>query len=351
MMSSRRMVQAKTILICLAFGLLLDSLNAPLPFLFGSLFGCLAASLMGIKLAGMPMVSSISRTVLGVAIGTTLTMEVITSIPDYFLTLLMVPLYVLLISSVGYPFFRKVLGYDRPTAYYSSMPGGLQDMVVFGIEAGGNPRTLSLVHATRSLILITIAPIVLTQFFGLALDNPLGAPITELPMIENIGLFMTGIVGMLLFRRLRLFGADILGPLLLSAPLAMLGILTHRPSEEMIILSQFFIGLGVGIHYQGITVRELRRDIVAGISFVAIIVLIALLTLLGASQVSDIPLFELFLCFWPGGQAEIAVMTLAAGGSVSIVVLHHIVRIFLVITGAPVLHQLRRKRERSDPSI
>ena len=278
-------------------------------------------------------------------------MEVITSIPDYFLTLLMVPLYVLLISSVGYPFFRKVLGYDRPTAYYSSMPGGLQDMVVFGIEAGGNPRTLSLVHATRSLILITIAPIVLTQFFGLALDNPLGAPITELPMIENIGLFMTGIVGMLLFRRLRLFGADILGPLLLSAPLAMLGILTHRPSEEMIILSQFFIGLGVGIHYQGITVRELRRDIVAGISFVAIIVLIALLTLLGASQVSDIPLFELFLCFWPGGQAEIAVMTLAAGGSLSIVVLHHIVRIFLVITGAPVLHQLRRKRERSDPSI
>ena len=170
-------------------------------------------------------------------------------------------------------------------------------------------------------------------------------------MIENIGLFMTGIVGMLLFRRLRLFGADILGPLLLSAPLAMLGILTHRPSEEMIILSQFFIGLGVGIHYQGITVRELRRDIVAGISFVAIIVLIALLTLLGASQVSDIPLFELFLCFWPGGQAEIAVMTLAAGGSLSIVVLHHIVRIFLVITGAPVLHQLRRKRERSDPSI
>ena len=224
-------------------------------------------------------------------------------------------------------------------------------MVVFGIEAGGNPRTLSLVHATRSLILITIAPIVLTQFFGLELDNPLGAPITELPMIENIGLFMTGIVGMLLFRRLRLFGADILGPLLLSAPLAMLGILTHRPSEEMIILSQFFIGLGVGIHYQGITLREMRRDIVAGISFVAIIVLIALLTLLGASQVSDIPLFELFLCFWPGGQAEIAVMTLAAGGSVSIVVLHHIVRIFLVITGAPVLHQLRRKREQSDPSI
>jgi len=57
------------------------------------------------------------------------------------------------------------------------------------------------------------------------------------------------------------------------------------------------------------------------------------------------------LCYWPGGQAEIAVMTLAAGGSVSIIVLHHIVRIFLVITGAPILHKLKKKRESSNPTI
>ena len=42
-------------------------------------------------------------------------------------------------------------------------------------------------------------------------------------------------------------------------------------------------------------------------------------------------------------------MTLAAGGSVGIIVLHHIVRIFLVITGAPVLHQLKKKQESTGP--
>ena len=220
------------------------------------------------------------------------------------------------------------------------MPGGLQDMIVFGIEAGGNPRTLSLVHATRSLVLITLAPIVLTQLFGLRLDNPLGSPITELPLVDNVGLFLTGIAGMILFKKMKLFGADILGPLVLAAPLAMSGILTHRPSEEMIILSQFFIGLGVGIHYQGITAKELGRDIIAGLGFIAIIVPSAIVAFLIAARFSDIPPFELFLCFWPGGQAEIAVMTLAAGGAVSIIVLHHIVRIFLIITGAPVMHHL-----------
>ena len=69
------------------------------------------------------------------------------------------------------------------------MPGGLQDMIVFGIEAEGNPRTLSLVNATRSLVLITIAPIVLTQIFELELGNTLGSRITELPLIENVILF------------------------------------------------------------------------------------------------------------------------------------------------------------------
>ncbi len=209
---------------------------------------------------------------MGVAIGTTLTREVITTIPSYIPTLLIVPLYFFLISFIGYPFSKTVVKYDRPTAYYASMPGGLQDMIVFGIEAEGNPRTLSLVHATRSLVLITIAPVVMTQIFELELGNPLGLPITELPLIENVILFLPSIVEMLLFRKLKLFGPDILDPLLLSALLAICGILTHRPSEEPIILSQFFIGIGVDIHYQGITTRELRRNIIAGLGFVAIII-------------------------------------------------------------------------------
>ena len=142
MLESRRVRQVKTVLICLGFRPLLENFGTPLPFLFGSLFGCLVASLVGIELAGIPIVSSVSRTILGVAIGTTLTMGVITTIPSDIPTLLIVPLYFFLISSIGSPFFRKILKYDRPTFYYASMPGGLQDMILFGIEAGGNPRTL-----------------------------------------------------------------------------------------------------------------------------------------------------------------------------------------------------------------
>ena len=203
----------------------LTSLDTPLPFLFGSLFGCLIASLAGIELRGMPKVSSISRTVLGVAIGTTLTWDVITTIPQYALTLAMVPLYVVAISSVGYPYFRKILKYDRVTAYYASMPGGLQDMIVFGIEAEAIRGHYRLSRDSLFGFDHTGANCS-DAVFWIQLDNPLGSPITELPLVENVGLLLTGIAGMMLFKKMKLFGADILGPLMLAAPLAMSGILT-----------------------------------------------------------------------------------------------------------------------------
>jgi uncharacterized membrane protein AbrB (regulator of aidB expression) len=63
---------------------------------------------------------------------------------------------------VGVPFFRRVYRFDWATSWYAAMPGGLTDMVLFGQEAGGDVRALSLIHATRVLIIVTLAPLILT---------------------------------------------------------------------------------------------------------------------------------------------------------------------------------------------
>ena len=57
--------------------------------------------------------------------------------------------------------FPKVLGFDFATSYYSAMPGGLQDMLLFGEEAGGDVRALSLIHATRVMVIVAALPIIL----------------------------------------------------------------------------------------------------------------------------------------------------------------------------------------------
>ena len=38
-------------------------------------------------------------------------------------------------------YFKKICAYDFHTAYFSSMPGGVQDMIVLAEEAGANVRS------------------------------------------------------------------------------------------------------------------------------------------------------------------------------------------------------------------
>ena len=109
-------------------------LGLPLPWLFGPLFGCLIAALLGADLKGYKPLSDGMRTILGVAVGATVTPAFFVNLPSLASTLVLVPIMTLLIGLSGVIYFRRLLNYDFPTAYYASMPGGLQDMILLGFE-------------------------------------------------------------------------------------------------------------------------------------------------------------------------------------------------------------------------
>lgn len=315
-------------------------LGLPLPFLFGPLFACLIAALLGVPLKGAGQLGVGMRTILGVAVGASITPQVVERLPQMTASILLVPLYVILIGLVGVPFFRKVYKFDWPTAWYASMPGGLQDMVIFGKEAGGDVRALSLIHATRVLIVITLAPIILTKGFGASLDNPIGQPAAAIPALELLIMAAAALIGWKLGERVGLFGASILGPMILAGILSLTGVIHFRPPAEAILAAQFFIGIGLGAGYVGVTMAEVRRDVMAGILFV---LMLAVLTV-GFTEFVILfiaaPPVDAFLAFAPGGQAEITVLAIIVGADLGYVVVHHLVRVFVVITGAPIAAKL-----------
>ncbi len=319
------------------------ALGLPLPFLLGPLFACLLGALLRAPLSGTGQVGATLRTVLGVAVGTAVTPALIGRLPEMAYSVALIPLFVLIIGGVGYPFFRRVCGFDHATAYYSAMPGGLQDMLIFGEEAGGDVRALSLIHATRVLIIVTIAPFLLTSVWGVALTNPVGQPAADLPLAELVWMAAAAIIGWKLAARVGLFGASILGPLIVSAALSLGGIITHRPPAEAILAAQFFIGIGIGEKYAGVTLAELRRDVLAGGAFCIILGILALIFAEGVSLAGLAPPIEAFLAFAPGGQAEMAVLSIVAGADLAFVVTHHLVRIIIVITGAPIVARLTKR--------
>lgn len=314
-------------------------LNLPLPWLLGPMFACLVAALAGVPLQGPKHIGDAMRTVLGVAVGASITPDVVTRLPDMAVSIALIPPFILLIGLVGYPYFRRVCGFDPATSYYGAMPGGLQDMLVFGEEAGGNPRHLSLIHATRVLIVVSALPVVLTYILNLSLDKPIGAPAADIPPHELALMVVIAFVGWRGAKRIGLFGASILGPLILATVASLTGLIHSRPPMEAILAAQFFIGLSVGVKYVGITWAELRRVVLAAIGYT---VLIGLLSLAFAELVYFLnlaPQAEALLAFSPGGQAEMTVLAIVAGADIAYVVTHHLTRIVVVIIGAPIVRK------------
>ncbi|WP_347313174.1 AbrB family transcriptional regulator [Defluviimonas sp. SAOS-178_SWC] len=318
----------------------------PLPLLLGPMLGCLVAALFGMTLRDMGGFGTFMRSYLGVAIGSTVTPALIAGLPAHGASLALVPAFVVVIGGLGYPFFRKVMGFDHATAFYSAMPGGLQDMLIFGEEAGGDVRAMSLIHATRVLVIVTAAPFLMTAFYGADLTRSPGLSFRDLPYGEMALMLVAGPVGWKLAERAGMFGASILGPLILTAILTMSGFITHRPPAELLWAAQFFIGLTVGAKYSGITAQELRVDVGAGLAFATLLALVSLLFIEGVTFVSDAPFVDILLSFLPGGQAEMAMIAIVAGADVGFVVAHHLTRIFFVILVAPIVGRAGGRRGR-----
>jgi len=309
----------------------------PLPWLLGPIFACLPAALLGVPMKGIPALNNAMRTVLGVAVGATLTPAVLVTFPTMWSTLLLMPVMVIVIGVIGIPYFQRIWGYDFPTAYYAAMPGGLQDMLLFGEEAGGNIRTLSLVHATRVAAIVVALPFILKGVWDADLSNPPGAPIAAIAPEQLALMGVCAGLGWWGAVRVGLFGASILGPLILAAIATIAGLLQTRPPAEAIWAAQFFIGMTIGTKYAGITAAEVRRDIAAGLGFCVILIILTLIFVEAVYTLDLAPGMEALLAFAPGGQAELTVLALIVGADVAFVVAHHVLRLFVVILGAPMI--------------
>ncbi|MEP2889658.1 AbrB family transcriptional regulator [Tateyamaria sp.] len=314
----------------------------PLPWLLGPITASLIAALAGVKMKGIKPLNEGMRTILGVAVGATFTPVLLGSMAGMWPTLLLIPLMVLSIGLIGVPYFMRIWGYDFATSYYSTMPGGLQDMLVFGEEAGGNPRTLSLIHATRVMVIVVALPFILQGFWDADLSKPPGAPARDVPVTQLLLMVGCAIVGWQGAKRIGMFGASILGPLIMAALFAVLGLLQHRAPAEAIWAAQFFIGMTVGVKYSGITMTEVRRDIAAGLGFCIILIVLTLIFVEAVYGFGLAPGMDALLAFAPGGQAELTVLALILGADVAFVIAHHVLRIFVVILGAPLFARLFR---------
>ncbi|MEM1163786.1 MAG: AbrB family transcriptional regulator, partial [Pseudomonadota bacterium] len=298
----------------------------PLPLLLGPMFACLFAALAQVPMKGVPLVSDAMRPVLGVAVGASLKPALFGRLDEMALSVALIPPFILVMALVGYPYFRRVWGYDHATSYYGAMPGGLQDMALFGEEAGGDVRALALIHTTRVLVIVSAMPFLLTWIWDLGLTALPGEPASTIPWVQYAVMVVCAAFGWWGAVRLGIFGAPIIGPLVVAGAASMAGLLTARPPFEAMLIAQFFLGLGIGVKYSGITMLEIRRCLTASLGYCVILAVLSIIFAEIVIQTGLAPPMDAIMAFAPGGQAEMALLAIIAGADMAYVVTHHLLR-------------------------
>ncbi len=332
-------------------------LGLPLPLLLGPLLVVGTVAAAQVRPLGLtPAVPQGWRMVLipvvGVAIGGAFTPELAAEAVRWWPSLLALALYVPAAQAVGYVIYRHVGGLDRPTALFSSTPGGLFEAISMGEASGADIRMLTMLQFLRLILSIVTVPIIFLILTGAVVGSSSGVAMVgaEVPIgwwdaVLLVGAAVGGVYGAKL---LRLPGAMIVGPMLASGALHLAGLTKAIPPGWMVGLTQLVVGVSLGTRFAGMAGRQLLRALWLSALTVGSMLGLGFLFALAIHGAVGEKAGTVFLAFAPGGVAEMSLVALSLQVSVVYVTAHHVARILLSVLLLGVLDRWIRRGEGAD---
>lgn len=332
--------QAFALLIGGAAGYVANWIGMPLPWMLGPMIATTLASLSGLPVVGPLRLRPVVIPIIGVMLGAAVNRSIFGHLADWGVALAIMVPFLATAAAVSFVFYRRYAGYDPVTAFFSGMPGGLNDMLILGTAAGGDERRIALAHASRILVVITCVGLFYGFVLGVRPGGDGGRPwiaMDVLALSDWLWLGACAVLGVPLGKLLRAPAHNMLGPMLLSAALHLGEVVEAAPPTLIIVLAQIVLGTVIGCRFLGATFREVGRDLglgaVSSLAMLAVAIAFAML----ASQLTGTQASQIFLAYSPGGLTEMSLLALAMGQDVAFVSVMHLLRIMLVILGAPLV--------------
>jgi len=316
----------------------------PLPWMLGSMTACTLAALVRVPIAAPPVMRPPMSMLIGVMLGSAFSPQFLSQLGTWIATIAGLILFLIISGAACVAYLRYVARFDLPTAYFAGMPGGLVEMVTLSSEHGGDSRMVALFHTARILLIVFTLPF-LVEFIGgvtLGARASLGTSVADTPWESGAWLAATALAGALLGNLLNLRAAFLIGPMLASALVHVLGWTDFKPPTEIINGAQLVLGTIVGCSFIGTEPARILRILALSLGTTVILLAATLLFAIGVSRMSTYGVVPLMLAYSPGGLAEMSLIALALHVEVAFVAAHHIIRLFLVVTGASAVFSLLR---------
>lgn len=328
----------RTLVVGTAGGAVFAWLNLPLAWMLGAMVATTAASLGGAKLHVPGPMRSIMVAIIGVLLGASFTPEVLDKAREWPLTIGCLALYLGVVVGILFLYFHRVVGFDVPTAYFSAAPGGLGEMVITGAAMGADDRTIALVHTARVLLVVLTIP-----FWYRFMTGVTTTPSSMGPSIGAIGLADLAVLGacaglgVVAGRLIRLPAYRLSGPLLASAIVHATGLNTAAPPWEVVAVAQVVVGSAIGARFTGVPVRRVFGLMAAALVSTVVMLAATVAFALVLAPATGIDWRSIVLAYAPGGLAEMSLIALSLGIETAFVATHHVLRIGLIVVGAPLV--------------
>lgn len=338
---------AVTLSIAAAGGWVMWHFHMPLAWLLGAMIATGLGALLRLPLS-MPAFARPPMTALiGAMLGTSFSPAVFEHLGLWLVSLSGLAVFITAAGAMVYVYFRKVAGLDHPTAFFSAMPGGLVEMVTLGSERGGDEKTIALIHASRIFLVVLTLPFLIQIFTGSPISRS-GAsyvPLSNLAFADLAWFAAAAVIGVAIGILLGFPARYLMGPMVVSALLHFSGVTNFQMPSAALAAAQIVIGATVGCRFAMASPKEIVKVISLSIGSTLLLLCVSLAFAGILAYFTEDRFIALVLAYSPGGVAEMSIIALSLGIEVPFVVLHHIVRVFLVVAGSAAVFRVVRRSQ------
>lgn len=312
-------------------------INLPLAMVTGPLIVLAIFTMRGARIFGhAPMLpgwlSLLVLPVIGIAIGSSLTPEVLISAKHWWPSLLSMFLYIPLVHYLGFVLFRNVGRLDPATSYFAAVPGGLLEVLLLAEETDAHAGTVLTLQFLRIVLCVLLVPLGFSLMGADLLSVSTSAMSQSLPTSEEVIMMIAcAATGVGVGKLLRFPAAVVTGPVLCFGALQLWGITDAAPPPLSLAVTQLIMGTLLGLRFTGLPVRQFVVAVQLALAHLAITMTLALgFAVLFYGLVGE-PVEALVLAYAPGGLAEMSLIAASLHIGLLYVSVHHLLRIILAI--------------------
>ncbi|MFD2213033.1 AbrB family transcriptional regulator [Metabacillus endolithicus] len=275
--------------------------------------------------------------ILGISFGLSFTKETFVLVGPYVIPFLLTTVLLIFLSVCNGLIISKLVNIDRNTSIFASIPGGLTEMVAASEAVHANPSLVTIFQTVRLLTVVFLVPFTILHMF----EPPSYSQTTTLLAQSDISIFsyswyfLAGFVGWGL--RKFLPASYVIGPLLTTASLKIIGIELPLFHDLFMIFAQISIGVGFGLM---ITFNDLKKGgKYCGLYFITTMILIVASFGFGYvfSLLTDLNLATAMLSLAPGGLVEMVLTASSIGADPAVVSSLQFIRLLFIISVVPSL--------------